>query len=233
MPASGVPTRARAVPAGGLSSSPAAIRLRRPSWRDPRLAVGLLLVAVAALGGARLWSSADDTVMVWATAVQVRAGEPVAGADLVASRVSLADGASAAAYLSTSAAPTGVFVRDLAAGELVPAAATGPAGAGSTVDVSVAVEPGRAPVDLGVGDVVDVWAVPEATAAGRAAPPGVRVLADVRVTTAPSGGAGLGASTREVVVTMGQAPQGATGREALGPVLSAMARGQVVLVRVG
>lgn len=230
MPASAVPTRAAAEPPGA-AASPAAIRLRRPSWRDPRLAVGLLLVVVAALSGARLWASADDTVTVWATAAKVRAGEPVAGADLVASRVSLADGASASAYLSTATAPTGVFVRDLGAGELVPAAATGPAAAGSTVDVSVAVEPGHAPVDLAVGDVVDVWAVPEA-AAGTRALPGVRVLTDVRVTTAPSG-ASLGASTREVVVSVSEAPQGSAGRDALGPVLSAMARGQAVLVRVG
>jgi hypothetical protein len=230
MPASAVPTRALAEHIG-VASSPAAIRLRRPSWRDPRLAVGLLLLVAAALAGARLWASADDTVTVWATAAQVRAGEPVAGADLVASRVSLADGASASAYLSTSASPTGVFVRDLGAGELVPAAATGPAAAGSTVDVSVAVAPGHAPVDLAVGDVVDVWAVPEATA-GRTAAPGVRVLTDARVTTAPSG-AGLGASTREVVVTVSGPPRSTERRDALGPVLSAMARGQAVLVRVG
>ena len=54
-------------PGGSLSRTPAvqrlpapaAARLRRPSWRDPRLLVGLLLVAVAVVVGTTAVAAAD------------------------------------------------------------------------------------------------------------------------------------------------------------------------------
>jgi len=207
-----------------VPGSPPAARLRRPGWRDPRMAVGLVLVAVATVVGARLLGTADDTVTVWATADEVRAGDPVTAAALVPSRVRLADGATESTYLPAGAVPGGVFTRDLGAGEILPVGAVGAAGAEATVDLSLAVEAAGAPVDLEAGDLVDVWSVAEPADVGRpgdAAP----VLEGVAVQTVRSG-TSLGATGRQVVVAVGEDELD------VGDALASLAGGTVVLVRV-
>ena len=49
-------------------------RVRRPGWRDPRLWIGVVLVAGSVVAGARLLAAADDTVQVWAAATDLGAG---------------------------------------------------------------------------------------------------------------------------------------------------------------
>jgi len=203
-------------------SSPLALRLRRPGWRDPRLLVGLVLVAASTLAGARLLAASDDTVTVWATADTVRTGDDAADVQLVPSRIRLEDGATESSYLSAASQPSGVFTRDLVAGELVPAAAI-EAAASDNADVALAVEAGDAPVDLADGELVDVWSVPD-LAAGRSAGDAERVLHAVPVGTVRSGAA-LGSTGRQVVVSV-------DGGVDLGPVLETLAGGRVVLVRV-
>ena len=51
--------------------TPAASRLRAPSWRDTRLMVGLLLVLVSTVLGSVVVARADDRVPVWAAKAQV------------------------------------------------------------------------------------------------------------------------------------------------------------------
>ena len=53
---------------------PRAPRSRRPGWRNPRLLLGLVLVAGSVVLGARLLAAADDTVGVWAVARDLPAG---------------------------------------------------------------------------------------------------------------------------------------------------------------
>lgn len=202
--------------------SPPAMRLRRPGWRDPRLLVGLMLVAASTLAGARLLTQSDDTVTVWATAGTVRAGDDAAGVELVSSRIRLEDGATESSYLSAATRPGGVFTRDLAAGELVPASALS-AAESDLADIALAVEAGDAPVDLTDGELVDVWSVPD-LAAGGSAGDAQRVLRAVPVGTVRSGAA-LGSTGLQVVVSV-------DGGVDLGPVLETLAGGRVVLVRV-
>ena len=71
--------------------SPPARRLRRPGWRDPRLAVGVLLLCGSVLLGARVLASADDTVAVWGTRTSLVRGQEVSSDDLVALQVRFAD----------------------------------------------------------------------------------------------------------------------------------------------
>ena len=65
--------RAGTLPPGYRDTAPSlsvpATRVRRPGWRDPRLAVGLVLVAAATVAGARLLATSDDTVAVWVTTI--------------------------------------------------------------------------------------------------------------------------------------------------------------------
>lgn len=188
--------------------------------------MGLLLVAVSTVVGARVLAAADESVSVWVTADAVRAGDEVADVELVPGRALLQDGASAAVYLSTGTEPAGVFDRDLQAGELVPAEALQSPGAQPLTDVPLSVEVGAAPVNLAVGDEVDVWVVPTEDAAVRST--AQRVLRGVPVTVAGDVDA-LGSAGRQVVVRL--AETGSARR--LGDVLGAIGNGRVVLVRVG
>jgi hypothetical protein len=134
--------------------SPPARRLRPPSWLDPRLIAGVLLIAVSAAAGARIVATADRSVLVWALARSVAPSTVLAPEDLRPARVRLFD--SAPVYLATSESPAGrTVVRGLDAGELLPATAlrTTPPG----LVVSLPVAPGNAPA-VTRGQAVDVWA---------------------------------------------------------------------------
>lgn len=218
-------------PRATTPASVPATRVRRPGWRDPRLAVGLVLVAVATLAGARLLATSDDTVTVWAVTAPVRAGDDVADVELAPSRIALDDAAAESSYLSADLTPTGVFDRDLATGELVPVSALEQTSTAGRADLSLAVGVGDAPVDLADGDLVDVYAVPDPTLTGRArSRPADRVLEQVPVVTVRSGPS-LGDAARQVVVRLDSG--GDDGADGLGDVLGALAVGSVVLVRVG
>ena len=52
-------------------------RLRRPSWRDPRLLAGLALVLGSVVLGTSVVAAADDTIAVYAAADALVAGDPL------------------------------------------------------------------------------------------------------------------------------------------------------------
>ncbi|UMG91771.1 hypothetical protein [Nocardioides sp. TF02-7] len=138
---------------------PPAARVTRAGWRDPRLWIGVLLVAGSVVLGARVLAAADDSVAVWALAGDVGPGTVLDEGDLVAVRVGFADDTDLDRYLPTDEAlPEGaLLVRGLGAGELLPRAALGDANAAGTVRLPLDVEPHRVPPTVDVGSVVDVW----------------------------------------------------------------------------
>jgi SAF domain len=143
-------------------------RVRPPRWLDLRLVLGVLLVLGSVLIGARVLSSADATVPVWAAAGDLAAGTVLTGDDLVAVDVRLDD--TAGAYLSTGTRPAGrALARSVSRGELVPRAAL--AGPPSLVQVALPVQAGYVPPGLTRGRLVDVYAVggPSGSAAGPSA----------------------------------------------------------------
>jgi hypothetical protein len=155
----------------GESPSPAARRVRRPSWRDPRLGVGLLLVAGSVALGSWVVADAGRGERFYAAAEALTPGETLTPATLVVVEARLGD--AAAAYLRADAPPEegAVATRVVAEGELVPASAVG-----SVADVGV--RPVGVPVDgpLGSavtpGSAVDLWATtPPATGVGVPATP--------------------------------------------------------------
>src|SRR6185436_1849467 len=58
----------------GISDTPAARRAAAPGWRDPRLWIGVAIVAASVLVGALVLGSSDDTVPVWAAGDEMGAG---------------------------------------------------------------------------------------------------------------------------------------------------------------
>ena len=173
---------------------PTAKRLQRPSWRDSRLLVGVLLVLVAATLGAKAVASADDRVPVWAASDDLVAGDRVEASSFTRVDVLLGDGA--VPYLSADApVPEGSFVvRDVRAGELVPASAVG-----SPADVDVRRVTVRADAastaGLARGSRVDVFVTPKAMAGGDGTPPRTtRLIEGAGVATVSTTTGGLGAN---------------------------------------
>lgn len=212
--------------------SPAARRHDRAVWRDPRLIVGIVLVAGSVLLGARLLAHADDSVAVWALRHDLAHGSRIGPEDVVARHIRFFDAADADRYVSAAAlVPAGsVVTRDLGAGELLPRAAVGSAAVHHVVEVPFSVTTDAVPASVRPGSVVDVWVAP-GTSAASATDPGpqraIRVFDDVTVVAVPATGSALGPSaTRQVVVAV---PPGKEG--ALPEALSRAAEGTVVLVK--
>jgi hypothetical protein len=144
-------------PGGPVRPDPAAAsRLRRPSWHDPRLLVGLLLVLGSVVAGALVVRSADDTVPVFVAAHVLSPGDRLSATDVSIAHVRIAGGEGR--YLSAAhAVPSDrVLLRAVLPGELLPVSAVG-----SVTDV--ALRPVSVPVDaqavdgLAPGTLVDVW----------------------------------------------------------------------------
>lgn len=194
---------ARAPVNGAVAPVPPATRAARPGWRDPRLWVGVLLVAVSVVGGARLLAAADDSVPVWAVAIDAGPGTVLTADDLVAHRVRFSDVDQLAGYFAADdELPADLhLVRAVTAGELLPRAALGTdAMAADTVELPVAVDAEQVPPSVSAGSVVDVYLRdPQA----RGLEPGP-VLTAATVVDAPVGDSGFGAVTgrRQLVLVV-------------------------------
>ncbi|MGA8255595.1 MAG: hypothetical protein WB767_03385 [Nocardioides sp.] len=141
------------------NQAPPAVRASGPGWRDPRLWVGVAIVAGSVLLGVRVLDAADDTVPVWAVNRSVAAGEQLSDADLVARRVHFADDADLARYLTVDQSlPAELEVaRPLSDGELLPRSALDEVDSDDTVHVALPVAPLRLPPTVGTGTIVDVY----------------------------------------------------------------------------
>lgn len=201
--------------------APAARRLPRARWLDPRLLVGVLLVLVSVVVGARVVAASDRTSGVWAAAHDLAAGTPLSPDDLVRVDVVLPKDAG---YLPVSRPVAGqVLARPVGAGELVPAAALADA---PTNLRRLAVEVDRASVTgLSAGSAVDLDVVP-ARAAGQPQAPTREVLSGVPVLGVSTDAGGLGGSRRTAVVVLSVGPADARA------VLDAQAAGDLRLVQV-
>jgi hypothetical protein len=174
----------------GAPSPPAAVRAATPGWRDPRLWIGIAIVAASVVGGARLLATADDTVSVWGVTADMGAGDQVTGGDLVALRVRFADGAQLDRYFaSDETLPADLeLLRGVGQGELLPRAAVGSADETDTLQVPISVAVERVPASVGAGSVVDVFIVARPTDPRAPAPggPGEPALRAVTVVAAPA-----------------------------------------------
>jgi hypothetical protein len=158
-----------------------ATRATRPGWRDPRLWVGVAIVAASVVAGARVLAAADDTVRVWAAASDMGAGDRVTSSDLVASRVRFADDDALEGYFTVDdELPADMQLSSgIAAGELLPRSSVGSATGSGLVELPIAVDPEQVPPSVDAGAVVDVYLVGAATSHGP-------VLAEVTVVDAPA-----------------------------------------------
>jgi hypothetical protein len=168
-------------------ASPAVSRIQRPGWRDPRLGLGILLVASSVALGAWTLERAEDGVALYAARGVLTPGEQVTTADLavVEARVPGVAGV----YLSADQPlpRDAVVIRVVGPDELVPADAIGRP---DEIDMRpVTITPGSLSASVVEGAVVDLWLTSSAErTVGSSAEPAEPVLlaealrvADVRV----------------------------------------------------
>ncbi|GAA4971493.1 SAF domain-containing protein [Kineococcus glutinatus] len=193
--------------------------------------MGVALVLVSVLLGARVVSAADRTAPVWAVTSTLAAGQPIRSSDLRVERVRL-PAAAAAAYLPATSAPDGdwVALRTLGAGELVPRSAVGGARRLAARPLSLSLP--SVPAGVVVGTQVDVWVTPAAEAGGPTGSSDAvdastadpeQILQGVEVSAVSSGGSALAAQrTCEVQVVVPE--------ERVADVIGALASGAAVTV---
>ena len=223
-------------------ASPRASRLATPGWLDGRLVLGVLLVLVSVVVGARVLSAADRSTLVYAVTEDLAPGSVLQGDDLKPVRVRLFD--NAGSYVAVGTPPLGYVVRrGLGRGELLPREAlTLPDEDVDFREVTVPVEVGHLPPGLSAHAQVDVWVTPqaavkEAQEAGRTtdgaspAPSGPElrgaqlVLQGVTVRAVQLEGGAFSGSTSIPVVLRVRPTEVAS-------LISAMSLGRIDLVRV-
>lgn len=190
-----------AVTSLGDLTPPPATRATRPGWRDPRLWIGVALVAISVVAGSRLLAAADDSVTVWAATADLAAGDEVTAADLEARRVRFVDEADRARYVTVDQAlPTDSrLLRGVGEGELLPRAALGSADETGVLQLPISVEPALVPDSVRAGSVVSVY-VRDTTRCEKCVG---AALEDVTVLDAPAGDDLTG--TRQLVLAVEQA----------------------------
>jgi hypothetical protein len=212
-------------PTASAGSSPPAERARRSRWRDPRLLVGVAVVALCTVLGARLAGGSHDTVAVWAARSALQEGHPVGAADVVRREVRFGDQADADRYVAADGAlPDGAtLARTVGAGELLPRAALTSSGQAALTEVPLSVDTEAVPATVAVGSTVDVWVTPDK--AGGSARRSTLVFDDVAVVSVQRSSTTLGpTATRQVIVGVGEDQQAH-----LATSIAALSSGSVVL----
>lgn len=213
-------------------ASPPAARAQPAGWRDPRMIVGVVIVAVCVLLGARVLAGADDSVAVWGLRHDVVAGASLGPGDLVPVRVHFAGGG-AERYLTAASgpAPHGTAAHDLAAGELLPRSAVAADDGPALVEVPLSVAPDDLPASVRRGAVVDVWVTPKVAAAGDDRARAHLALDDVVVVAVTASGDSLAPRTTRQVIVGVDAARADGGSDDLADALGQLADGRVVITR--
>jgi hypothetical protein len=213
------------------TEAPRASRSRRPGWRNPRLLLGLVLVAASIVVGARLMAAADDTVGVWVVARDLPAGAALVEEDVERRQIRFPDDETADRYLAaTDDLPDSAALnRPVSAGELLPRTAIAAGSERDLVEVPISVASDDLPATVRQGSVVDIWVAPKVSAVSGQKIKAVPVLTDVVVVAVPRSSDGLAPqSTRQVIVGVPVERS-----DDLGSALGGIADGRVVVARKG
>jgi len=182
--------------------TPKASRLQKPSWKDARLLVGVLLVLAATVLGSLTVAAADDRVPMYAASGPLVPGQPLTVERLTRVDVQLGDASSG--YLpAASPVPQGAYVlREVRPGELVPLSAIGDGDDVQVQPLTLTVDANSA-APLVVGSVVDVYVNPVAEngdATGRDFAGAELALEAVSVAGLPQSGGRLGGGRSDQAV---------------------------------
>jgi hypothetical protein len=139
---------------GVTVSSPVPRRVKKPSWLDPRLLLGIVLVLGSVLAGARVVASADRSYPMLTVNRDLAAGSLLTAAELTSVRIRLPARGRALYVSRTDDAVGKPLNRALTRGELVPLAALGTPAALTTVTIPF---PADAAPTVAAGQRVEIW----------------------------------------------------------------------------
>lgn len=145
-----------------LSARIATPRFRKPTVKDPRLIVGLLLVGVSMWLGVWTVNSAKDLSIAYVAVADIAKGQPVTRSQLRAIEVNLSE--AEALYLSSALNDDGDYLakESIAAGQLVASAAITTESKNSSRVIAIATNTPMAQ-EIHVGGKVDLWAMPHSS----------------------------------------------------------------------
>ena len=181
-----------------------ATRAATPGWRDPRMWVGVAIVAASVVVGALVLGGSDDTTPVWAAARTMGTGHVLTGDDLTVRRVHFADASDATLYYPAGQPlPAELrLVHGVGAGELLPRGAVGSVAAEQLRQVPISVAADQVPGAVTAGASVDVYLRPSSHAGCQGSPvcTGRPVLSGVTVLDAPPTDQEFGAGGQRMLV---------------------------------
>jgi hypothetical protein len=181
------------------STAVAAARLKKPSWKDPRLLVGILLVLASLAGVIALVGTADRTIQVYAARESIAVGQRVSKDDLTIVKVRLDDVESSYVTLADSLTEGRVAVQRIAKNQLVPQESLGAADTLNRKPVAISIQESL-PSQAVAGSRVDVWvALPDARN-GFGTPQ--LLLPGAEIAQVAEGASTLGASKEKVVLVL-------------------------------
>lgn len=181
------------------SSSGTAARLRRPSWKDPRLLAGILLVLVSVAGVVLLVGSADRTTEVFAARDGIAVGEKLTQDNVVRAKVRLGD--TEGQYITAeSGLPDGVVaVQRIGKDQLVPRASLGSVDELDRKPVALTIEDAL-PAQAVAGARVDVWVAQPDDRNGFSEPK--LLLSGAEIAEVTAGSTALGSSKTTVLMVL-------------------------------
>ncbi|OFI39834.1 hypothetical protein BIU82_01950 [Arthrobacter sp. SW1] len=181
------------------NTTAAAARLRKPSWKDPRLLVGILLVLASVAGVIALVGAADRTVQVYVAREGIAVGQKLDKDDVSVVKVRLDDVESGYVTVEGGLPEGKVAVQRIAKNQLLPKESLGEADALDRKPVAVTVEDSLPPQAV-PGSRVDVWvSLPDAQN-GFAEPR--LLLPGAEIAQVNEGSSALGASKETVVLVL-------------------------------
>jgi hypothetical protein len=180
--------------------------LKRPSWKDPRLLAGVLLVLVSVAGVVFLVGSADRTTEVFAARDGIAVGEKLTQDNVVRAKVRLGDTESQ--YVTAeSGLPEGVVaVQRIGKDQLVPRASLGSVDELDRKPVAITIDE-TLPSQATAGARVDVWVAQPDARNGFTEP--TRLLSGAEIAEVTTGSTALGSSKKTVLMVLvedGQMP---------------------------
>lgn len=186
-------------------SSASAVRFRKPSWRDPRLLVGLLLVLLSVLGVILLVAAANRNEPYYTAATDLAVGQRVTAEDLTTVDAHLQETSSQYIPGVQPLHEDAVVTQRVPRGQLVPAASIGTADHLDRTSVGIALQT-PLPSQADPGAHVDVWvAKPKPSGRGYVEPKKLVTAAEIaRVDTTDTALGGSGGVTVHVLVTPSQ-----------------------------
>ncbi|UXM90334.1 SAF domain-containing protein [Paenarthrobacter sp. JL.01a] len=191
----------------GPSASPAAARISKPSWRDPRLLVGILLVFLSVAGVVALVGNADKTTQVYAAREDIAVGQQVTAEDLSIVKVRLDEVEAGYVTVEDGLSAGKVALQRVARNQLLPRESLGTADALNRKPVAISMEE-ELPAQAVPGARVDVWVAMPGT--GTAYDNPQLLLPGAEIAGITHGSTTLGASkttTVLVLVTDAQMPK--------------------------